>query len=189
MTKRKKQKKAKTTRKKPVKIKKITKPIQKKVKELSRQEMFCREFLVDYNSTQAGIRAGYSPKSAHSQASRLLSKESVRARIKELQEPRMERLNLTADFVLNGLIESATRCMQHKPVMEWDPRAQVYKQKVDPETSLGIYEFDSRGANEAFKTLGMNLDLWKSAPAVVVNDFKAIQIVTEKRKQIKNKQK
>lgn len=148
--------------------------------------MFCREFIVDFNGTESAIRAGFSQKSAHSQACRLLKSDKIRARIKELQEPRMKALELSAEFVLHGLIESATRCMQHKPVMVWDPKAQVYKQKIDPETSLGVYEFDSRGANEAFKILGMNLDLWKSNPTVVVNDFKAIQIVTEKRKQIKN---
>ena len=30
-----------------------------------KQKRFCEEYLVDLNATQAAIRAGYSPKSAH----------------------------------------------------------------------------------------------------------------------------
>ena len=50
-----------------------------------RQERFCREFLVDLNGTKASVRAGYSEKTAYSQASRLLKNAKVAARIAELQ--------------------------------------------------------------------------------------------------------
>lgn len=38
------------------------------------QERFCQEYAVDYNGTNAAIRAGYAEKTAASQASRLLKK-------------------------------------------------------------------------------------------------------------------
>lgn len=42
-----------------------------------KQKRFCSEYLIDLNGTQAAIRAGYSPKTAAEQASRLLSKVNV----------------------------------------------------------------------------------------------------------------
>lgn len=50
-----------------------------KTAELSaKQRAFVTEYLVDGNATQAAIRAGYSPKTAQEQGSRLLSKVIVR---------------------------------------------------------------------------------------------------------------
>ena len=37
-----------------------------------KQEMFCKEYLVDLNATQAAIRAGYSRNTAQPASSRLL---------------------------------------------------------------------------------------------------------------------
>lgn len=42
-----------------------------------RQERFIQEYLIDLNAKQAAIRAGYSPKTAQEQASRLLSNVKV----------------------------------------------------------------------------------------------------------------
>ncbi|HHS3623431.1 TPA: terminase small subunit, partial [Proteus mirabilis] len=38
-----------------------------------KQEMFCREYLIDLNATQAAIRAGYSERTANRTASENLS--------------------------------------------------------------------------------------------------------------------
>ena len=35
-----------------------------KNKLTTKQEMFCREYIIDFNATQAAIRAGYSKKTA-----------------------------------------------------------------------------------------------------------------------------
>jgi phage terminase small subunit len=70
-----------------------------------KQEMFCREYLVDLNATQAAIRAGYSDKTANRIAAQLLSKLDIEKRIQELMNDRSERLEITADYVLNRLVE------------------------------------------------------------------------------------
>lgn len=70
-----------------------------------KQEMFCREYLVDLNATQAAIRAGYSEKTANRIAAQLLSKLDIEKRIQELMNDRSERLEITADYVLNRLVE------------------------------------------------------------------------------------
>lgn len=71
------------------------------------QELFCREYVKDekFNATQAAIRAGYSPKSAQMQGSRLLSKAMVQRRIAELMQARNKRMDVDADYVLARLIE------------------------------------------------------------------------------------
>jgi len=50
-----------------------------------KQEMFCREFLINLNATQAAIRAGYSDKTANRTASENLSKPDIQNRITELK--------------------------------------------------------------------------------------------------------
>lgn len=70
-----------------------------------KQEMFCREYLIDLNATQAAIRAGYSEKTANAQASRLLVNVNIQNRIKELKSNRNERVEVDADYVLKRLVE------------------------------------------------------------------------------------
>ncbi|MGJ7177079.1 terminase small subunit [Morganella morganii] len=70
-----------------------------------KQEMFCREYLVDLNATQAAIRAGYSDKTANRIAAQLLSKLDIGKRIHELKSERGERLAIDADYVLQRLVE------------------------------------------------------------------------------------
>ena len=61
------------------------------------------EYLVDLNATQAAIRAGYSPKTAHSCGPRLLEDAGVKAAIAEQQTDRLEEVMLTAKGTLEAL--------------------------------------------------------------------------------------
>lgn len=70
------------------------------------QDAFCEEFIIDLNATQAAIRAGYSEATAKSQASTLLTKPNVQARINQLKRERTERTLMKADDVLNILHEA-----------------------------------------------------------------------------------
>ncbi|MEN4566115.1 terminase small subunit [Pantoea agglomerans] len=70
-----------------------------------KQEMFCREYLIDLNATQAAIRAGYSEKTSNEQGARLLANVSVQIRISELKAQRNDRIDVDADYVLKRLFE------------------------------------------------------------------------------------
>ncbi|EMA8645457.1 terminase small subunit [Cronobacter turicensis] len=70
-----------------------------------KQEMFCREYLIDLNATQAAIRAGYSAKTSNEQGARLLANVSVQIRISELKAERNDRIDVDADYVLKRLFE------------------------------------------------------------------------------------
>ena len=71
----------------------------------ARRELFCQEYTVDRNATQAAIRAGYSEATAKQQGSRLLTYADVQARIAELQSKAAKRNDVTVDSVIAKLAE------------------------------------------------------------------------------------
>lgn len=70
-----------------------------------KQEMFCREYLIDLNATQAAIRAGYSEKTARASGCENLTKPDIQNRIAELKAERNEKVNVDAAYVLRRLME------------------------------------------------------------------------------------
>ncbi|MFZ4215437.1 terminase small subunit [Pantoea endophytica] len=70
-----------------------------------KQDMFCREYLIDLNASQAAIRAGYSQKTASRMGSENLSKPDIAKRIIELKTARNERVEINADYVLQRLVQ------------------------------------------------------------------------------------
>ncbi|UIL51531.1 terminase small subunit [Pantoea agglomerans] len=70
-----------------------------------KQEMFCREYLIDLNATQAAIRAGYSDNTARKIGSENLTKPDIAQRIIDLKSERNERVEINADYVLRRLVE------------------------------------------------------------------------------------
>ena len=96
-----------------------------------KQKMFCKEYLVDFNGTQAAIRAGYSKKTANEQASRLLAKVNVQTYLKQLIEKRNERTKITQDEVIADIIEVKNRCMQKVAVLTYDKEEKDYVQVTD----------------------------------------------------------
>lgn len=72
-----------------------------------RQARFVTEYLVDLNATKAAERAGYSPRTAYAQGSRLLTHAEVAAAIQAGVAKRQVRLELSADRVLQELMRVA----------------------------------------------------------------------------------
>lgn len=68
-----------------------------------KQARFVQEYLVDVNSTQAAIRAGYSKKTAQEQSSRLLSNVMVSAAVAKEQHALAEKTGVTAEKVIAEL--------------------------------------------------------------------------------------
>lgn len=87
-------------------------------------ELFCQEYLVDLNATQAAIRAGYSKNGAGAQGSRLLSYPVIQKRIEELKAQRVQRVQVDQDRIVqelvhisfadaNGLVQYRRTCCRH----------------------------------------------------------------------------
>lgn len=113
-----------------------------------KQVLFCSEYLIDLNGTQAAIRAGYSEKTAQEIASQNLSKLIIKNRIQDKLNKRAERLSIDADWVLSNIKELIERCLQQDPVLDSEGK------------ETGEWKFDSSGANRALDTLAKHLNLF-----------------------------
>lgn len=69
--------------------------------------LFIYEYLVDGNGTRAAVAAGYAESSAAMTASRLLRDPEIAAVIEARQQKRVEKLEITADRVLEELAKLA----------------------------------------------------------------------------------
>ena len=129
------------------------------IKKLNpRQERFCFEYIIDYNATEAAIRAGYSKKTAGSMGSENLKKPEILKRVRELQKEQTERLSISADWVIMQLVEVYKRCMTQEEVLVWDSDA---GRKVPS----GTYVFDSKGALNALEMIGKHLSMFDGKAA------------------------
>ena len=70
-----------------------------------KQQLFCDEYLIDLNATQAAIRAGYSKKTANEQGARLLANVSVKEYIAKRMEEKEKTLIADQDEVLKYLTQ------------------------------------------------------------------------------------
>ena len=72
-------------------------------KMTAKQKMFCDEYLIDLNATQAAIRAGYSKKSAKQVANENLTKPYLKKYIEERMKEKEDSLIAKQDEVLKYL--------------------------------------------------------------------------------------
>lgn len=128
--------------------------IQRPKKLNARQHLFVQEYLIDLNATQAGIRAGYSIRTAQRTGSENLSKPLISAAIQAALQKRMERIQIDADWVLREQVEVYHRCMQDVPVLDKDGNP------------TGSYKFDAAGANRALENIGKHtsVNAFKETP-------------------------
>nr|WP_077623830.1 terminase small subunit [Sediminibacillus massiliensis] len=156
----------------------------------AKQELFCQEYIIDLNATQAAIRAGYSEKTARQTAARLLTKANISARVKELKDKRAEKLELDAYWVLKRLKDISDRSMQAEPVETWDPA-------LGEMVPTGEYQFDSNGANKATELIGKHIGMFdpklqlqlKSLEIKNKKDQKEIEFLEERIKLVKGQKK
>ena len=97
----------------------------------AKQELFCKEYIKDFNGARAARDSGYSKKTAEVQASRLLISVKVKERLAELLESRNKEVKVDAEYVLKRLKEIdelditdiLDENLEHfKPLTEW-PKA------------------------------------------------------------------
>jgi phage terminase small subunit len=124
-----------------------------------KQDMFCREYLIDLNATQAAIRAGYSERTANEQGSRLLAQVSIKQKIQSLMNDRTERLKIDADYVLSTIVETVERCRQHISPVTYKNGEPSYTATEDGELAHA-YQFDSSAVLKGAELLGKHLKMF-----------------------------
>ena len=72
-----------------------------------KQKLFCEEYLIDLNATQAALRAGYSEKTAYSIGNENLKKpeiqEYIQKRLKEKEDALIAKLQSSSKFTATAL--------------------------------------------------------------------------------------
>jgi len=72
-----------------------------------KQEMFCKEYVIDFNGTNAAVRAGYSKKGAEVTASLTLRNIKVSEKIKELLHSTEKEYKVSRKKVLKAVEDIA----------------------------------------------------------------------------------
>lgn len=122
-----------------------------------KQALFVSEYLADFNGKAAAIRAGYSPKTAEQQASRLLRHVQVKAAVdagRELMQAEIcHATGITQEWVVTQLKDVAQRCMAAVPVPGRE----------------GEFTFNAAGANKSLELIGKHIGMFKEDKASGVN--------------------
>jgi len=118
-----------------------------------KQQRFVENYLIDLNATQAAIRAGYSPKTAKQQASRLLTNVNVAAAVDKAKRERSEATEIDAEWVLQQAVNVYQRVTQEvRPVLNPKTRKQV----IDSEGNA-VFTFNAAAANRALEIIGKHV--------------------------------
>lgn len=106
----------------------------------AKQELFCKEYLIDLNATQAAIRSGYSEKTAAKIGSENLIKPDIQSMIQMLFDERAERVELDSDYVLENLRKTyeldicdilTDDMKSFKPIKQWPKQWRISISGVD----------------------------------------------------------
>lgn len=132
----------------------------------SKQELFCREYIIDFNATQAAIRAGYKPNAAYAMGHENLSKPEIAEYIDRLKAERAEKVGISAQWVLDKAVELFNKCMEAEPVLSASGE------------NLGYAKFNPSSAAKALELIGkhVNIRAFEGEIAKATNPI-SIQIV------------
>ena len=102
------------------------------------QQRFINNILIGMNKTDAYLSAGYkcSRPAARANAVRLITNDSIRKEIEKAQKKAAEKVQLTQEYILSGLMDVANRCRDEK-------------------------DFQPAGANKALELLGKHLGIFE----------------------------
>ena len=115
-----------------------------------RQKKFVEEYLRIGIGKEAAINAGYSPRSAEQQASRMLAMPEVQAYRRELEQKLFDEMGISEAWIGRRLVEIVDRSMTAVPHMVWDPDE---RKKVHD----GDWVFDAGNAIKALHELAVQV--------------------------------
>ncbi|HBZ6635238.1 terminase small subunit [Clostridium botulinum] len=141
----------------------------------AKQKLFCNEYLIDLNATQAAIRAGYSESSAKEIGSINLTKVNIKEYIEKRMGKREIRTEITQDKVLNELAKIGFANIDDYVEVELDEyEDKVVKIKATkdiPDDKIAAISSIKQGANgievklhdkvKALENIGRHLGMFK----------------------------
>ncbi len=133
----------------------------------------------------AAVYPKASEATARTEGPALLRKSHVAEFVDKARAKAAVKADVTADYVLAGLLEVSKRCRQAVPVMVFDREAQEYQQLRDEETGEGVWQFDSAGANRSLELLGKYLKLFTDRVEVMQRPY--AELVAEAARRLREK--
>ena len=159
-----------------------------------KQSAFCREYVLDYNGTQAAIRAGYSKRTAYSQSFDLLKKPEIQKEIQSLESRIENKVLITKEKILRELsmigfanmadhvtIDDGTGCVQavgidSLPVGASRAIKKVKERRIIKSTAKGdevlesTFEFELHDKQQALVNMGKELGMFKERHEVGLDE-------------------
>lgn len=149
-----------------------------------KQKLFCEEYLIDLNATQAALRAGYSEKTAYSIGNENLKKPEIQEYIQKRLKEKEDALIAKQDEVLKTLTAVMRREKLETVVVTCKARKSHYDdkgKKVTDEAELPIcVEIPTKvsDVNKAAEMLGKYYALFtdktqieSDGPVVIIDDI------------------
>ena len=112
---------------------------------------FVEEYTLDWNGTQAALRAGYSPNGVRVQASRMLARPNIQQAIRKKQAQLTERLKITKETIIRGLLETIEMARE-----QGDAQA-IIGAAAEINRMLGFYPTYKRGTEALSMSDGADL--------------------------------
>ena len=140
----------------------------------AKQQMFCDEYLIDLNATQAAIRAGYSKKTAYSIGQENLNKPEIKEYIEKRMAEKEESLIAKQDEVMRYLTsvmrrelnESVVVTLQNK-TEKWvvDEETGKLKKQTVTEEKPAVVDIPAKlvDANKAAELIGKRYGMFKDS--------------------------
>ncbi|MTI61857.1 MAG: terminase small subunit [Firmicutes bacterium] len=169
-----------------------------------KQRIFCEEYLIDLNATQAAVRAGYSEKTAYSIGQENLNKPEIQEEIKRLKKARSKRTQITADRVLEELAKIGfanikdylkVKDMEYitgvdkegKPITKKARGVEIFKtDNIEDDIAAAIAEIKQTKTGislklhdkiKALEDIGKHLDMFTNSIDLSINELPTINLV------------
>ena len=137
-----------------------------------RQKLFCDEYLIDLNATQAAIRAGYKEKYAHTNANKLLQNTTIQEYIQKRLDEKEDELIAKQDEVLKYLTsvlrgKSKASIVVVESTGDYESRAREIQKGPDEKERLKAAEL----LGKRYGLYTEKVDVKEDAKVVIVDDL------------------
>lgn len=154
-----------------------------------KQKIFVSEYLKDFNGTRA-YKVAYgveNEKVAATSAWRMLRNVDIQKAIQEKANKHLETIDVDTNYIISSIKEVTERCMQHVPVMDFNPIDKCYEQRTvelfdgdgNPAGEAGVYTFNARDGLKGLELLGKYKNIFKENVDVNVKNSKKLKDVFE----------
>jgi phage terminase small subunit len=141
-------------------------------KMTDKQRIFCDEYLIDLNATQAAIRAGYSKRTARKIGQENLTKPDIKAYIERRMAEKQSKLIADQDEVLKYLTsvlrgETQSEVVVVENIGDFRSEARTMQKAPDEKERLRAAEL----LGKRYSLFKENMDVKHTASVVIVDDL------------------